>query len=95
MSNEAVRRVFEKNLAELQKCSNRNDLGKRLILQLVVGPNGKVQKVKFVGNEPNGGSAAQCIIAKIKGWQFPAIEDGKEVTVTLSVVFGPKETAKR
>jgi hypothetical protein len=31
---------------------------------------------------------------KIKGWRFSVVSDGKEVIVALSLVFGPKGTAK-
>jgi Ca-activated chloride channel family protein len=94
LSKEAALRVIEKNLSELQQCSNRNQAGEIIILQFVVGRDGKVQSVKVIGKGQNNGNSEQCLMDKIKGWRFSAIPDGKEATVTLSLVFGPKGTAK-
>jgi Ca-activated chloride channel family protein len=94
LSKEAALRVIEKNLSELQQCSNRNQAGEIIILQFVVGRDGKVQSVKVIGKGQNNGNSEQCLMDKIKGLRFSAIPDGKKVTVTLSLVFGPKGTAK-
>jgi Ca-activated chloride channel family protein len=87
LSKEAVLQALEKNLPDLQKCVSGNGPGKKLVLQLVVGPDGKIKRVKIAGNGLNGKGAEQCILAKIKEWQLPTSQDGKEVKVTLTLMF--------
>ena len=87
LSKEAVLQVVEKNLANLQKCLNGYDLGKKLVLQLMVSPDGRIKSVKVLGNGLTLASAEQCLMEKIKGWQLPGSKDGKEASVTMTLVF--------
>jgi Ca-activated chloride channel family protein len=87
LSKEAVLRVVDKNLAELQKCLNGYDVGKKLILQLIVSPDGRIKSVKVLGDGLTPASAKQCLAEKIKGWQLPGSKDGKEARVTMTLVF--------
>jgi len=64
LSKEAVLQALGKNLPELQKCMIGNGPGEKLVLQLVVGPDGKIKNVKVVGNGLNKGGAEPCMLKK-------------------------------
>ena len=87
LAKEPVFQVLEKQLADLQKCLRGNNAGKKLVLQLVVNPDGRIKSVKIVGSGLDKKGDEQCILAKIKEWQIPAPEDGKEARVTLTLAF--------
>jgi hypothetical protein len=94
LSREAVLQALKKNLPELQRCVSPDGPGKRLVLQLVVGMDGRIKGVKTVGNGLNKGSAEPCMLEKIKGWQLPAPEDGRDATVTLFLILPGSKAAK-
>jgi Ca-activated chloride channel family protein len=87
LSKEAVLQALKKNLPELQRCVSPDGPGKRLVLQLVVGMDGRIKSGKVVGNGLNKGSADPCMLEKIKEWQLPVPQDGKEATVTLFLML--------
>ena len=87
LSKEAVLRALEKRIPELQKCVSGFGPGKKVVLHLVVGPDGRIKRVKVVGNGLDKGSADPCISKKIKGWRLPLPQDGKEVRVTVTLMF--------
>jgi hypothetical protein len=87
LSKEAVLQALEKNLPELHKCLSGNGSGKKLVLQLIVSPGGRIKSLMIVGNAPNKASAERCILEKIKEWQLPVPKDGKEARVTLTLMF--------
>jgi hypothetical protein len=68
--------------------------GKRLVLQLVVGPDGRIKSVKVVGNGLNRGNAQPCLLEKIKGWKLPVPQDGRDTTVTLFLILPGSIAAK-
>jgi Ca-activated chloride channel family protein len=94
LSKEAVLQALKKNLPELQTCGSADGPGKRLVLQLVVGPDGRIKSVKIVGNGLNRGSAEPCLLEKIKGWKLPLPQDGKDATVTLFLILPVSIAAK-
>ena len=94
LSKEAVLQALQKNLPQLQKCANGNAPWKRLVLEMVVGPEGRIKSVKIVGNGPNRASAESCILEKIKRWQLPVPQDGKEAILTLSLILPGSKAAK-
>ena len=94
LSKEAVLQALEKNLPELQKCLSGNGPGKKLVLQLVVSPDGRVKSVKIMGNSLNRGSAERCLLEKIKEWRLPVSKDGKEAALTLSLILTNPKAAK-
>jgi Ca-activated chloride channel family protein len=94
LSKEAVLQALKKNLPELQRCESPDGPGTRLVLQLVVGMDGRIKSVKVVGNGLNKGSAEPCMLEKIKGWQLPVPQDGKDATVTLFLILPGSKAAK-
>ena len=94
LSKEAVLQALQKNLPQLQKCANGNAPWKRLVLEMVVGPEGRIKSVKIVRNGPNRASAESCILEKIKRWQLPVPQDGKEAILTLSLILPGSKAAK-
>ncbi len=94
LSKEAVLQALKKNLPELQRCVSADGPGKRFVLQLVVGMDGRIKSGKVVGNDLNKGSTKPCMWDKIKGWQLPVPQDGKEATVTLFLILPGSKAAK-
>jgi Ca-activated chloride channel family protein len=87
LSKEAVLQALEKSLPELHKCLSGNGRGGKVVLQLVVGPDGKIKSVKILGNGTNKASAERCMLEKIREWQLPVPKDGKDATLTLSLIL--------
>jgi Ca-activated chloride channel family protein len=94
LSKEAALQALKKNLPELQRCLSTDGPGKRLVLRLVVGMDGRIKTVKVVGNGLNKGVVETCMLEKMKGWQLPAPQDGKDATVTLFLVLPGSKMAK-
>ena len=71
LSKEAVIQVLEKNLADLQKCLRGNELGKKLVLQLMVSPDGRIKSVKVWGTAWFEEAPSNAWRKKSKAGSFP------------------------
>jgi len=84
ITKETVRRVFGDHRQEIQRCySGTGDI----TLDLVIGKDGSVKSVKAVKNALRDKKAISCITANLKQWLFPALPDGKEAKVTMTIDF--------
>jgi Ca-activated chloride channel family protein len=87
LTKEAVLQALEKYLPEIQKCGKGTDLGRNLILELTINPDGKVKSVKIAGGALKNPAAERCLLEQAKGWKLPAPHDGREARVTITVLF--------
>ena len=78
----AIRHCYEK---VLQK--QPNAAGK-VSVKFVIGASGKVLTAHIVQDTIRSRELGECIIARIKTWNFPKPAGGQKVTITYPWVFG-------
>jgi Ca-activated chloride channel family protein len=86
LSEESVSKVLQHHIHSLEKCCQGSDVDAQLVVKITMGANGSVKAVKIVKGTRNGGTAERCIAGQVEKWQFPAAQDGKEATITISLV---------
>jgi len=88
LSPEAVFTIIQKKIIELEKSFLASEPGKKLILGLTIGQEGKVKKVSILSSSTKNDRCQQFIIEQVKKWRFPATQNGQEAKVTITLVFG-------
>lgn len=88
MSKDTILNLIEQKAHELEKCSLGNGPSGKLVIELVVGPNGKVKTAKITPRPSKNKGAEWCFLEEIKKWQFPIAQDGREAKVTISLTLG-------
>jgi len=88
LSEESVSKVLQQHMHSLEKCCQGSDVDAQLVVKITIGAKGSVRTVKVVKGTRNGGMAERCIAGQVEKWQFPAPQDGKEATITISLVVG-------
>lgn len=95
LSSEIVRRVVRRHVSELRQCyepelSNDADLEGRLVLEMVIDPQGRVSSASVADSSTLTNSAVQtCVAHGAARWAFPAPDGGAQVRVTYPIVFSP------
>jgi TonB family protein len=75
-----------------QQALQRNDkLAGKLKITFTVGSTGEVLEVKVLKDEVGDADLAECVLAKVKRWKFPAPEGGGIVSVNYPFVFATTE----
>ena len=93
LDRSAITRVFRKHRAELRACYERAlkrgpaGLQGKIVVEVTIGPKGKVVSVKAVENTTGDAALAEALVEKIQGWRFPAPKGGGEVVVRYPMVF--------
>jgi len=87
LSKEAVLKVIQKKIQELEKSWLENEPGGKLALKLIINPDGQVKNLKILSSSLKNSRFQQGIIEQVKKWQFPSTQDGREAKVTISFVF--------
>jgi hypothetical protein len=86
---EAVRKVVDEHISEVQECYEngliRNPgLSGKLVVEWTIGLNGRVSKVGTKVATLQSNAVSECIIGRLKNWQFPRPSGG---TVVVSYPF--------
>jgi pSer/pThr/pTyr-binding forkhead associated (FHA) protein len=86
---EAVRKVVDEHISEVQECYEngliRNPgLSGKLVVEWTIGTNGRVSKVGTKIATLQSNAVSDCIIGHLKGWVFPKPTGG---TVVVSYPF--------
>ena len=96
---ELIRRVIRTHGNEIRFCYERQleadpTLEGKLVVGLVIGKDGSVVSATVKESTVSSPALGQCVVARVRGWQFPTPKDGV-VTVTYPFVFkrpdGPAE----
>ena len=87
-SKEAILNTFRKKLGDIDRCVLGSAVRGKLILDLIIGSDGKVKFVKVQSSSFRNRNHEACVIESIKKWQFPTTLDAREVRATVSLVFG-------
>jgi len=94
-SNEALLSVVRRYAPGIQFCYD-NELKKnpglrgKLVISLTVLANGTVSEALVVDDGLRSKAITSCVLAQIRGWQFPAIPEGT-ITFKTPFVFTPPE----
>ena len=91
IDREGVARVVNGHLNEVHACYERAllrepGLAGKVVLEWVVGTNGKVAAVKTKSSTLRNNSVEACILGKLKTWTFPPARGGK-VIITYPFLF--------
>ena len=92
-SNESLLNVVRRYAPGIQFCYD-NELKKKpnlrgkLVVSLTVLADGSVSEVFVVDDSLSSGAVKNCVLAQIRGWQFPAIPQGS-VSFKTPFIFTP------
>jgi len=87
LSPEAVLSIIRKKIIAMEKSFLASEPGGKLVLRLTVGQDGKVKNVNILSSFLKNGRFQQAVIERVKKWQFPATQGGREAKITFSLVF--------
>ena len=83
----SIERVVNNHKLSVRKqCLERANSDKsstKVVANITIGPSGNVQSVSASGDDP---VAAKCVENQIRGWQFPAPGETKQVQVPFTFV---------
>jgi len=83
----SIERVINNHKLSVRKqCLERANSDKsstKVVANITIGPSGNVQSVNASGDDP---VAAKCVENQIRGWQFPAPGETKQVQVPFTFV---------
>jgi Ca-activated chloride channel family protein len=88
LSKEATLNLIKQKVYELEKCSLGNEPAEKLVIELVISPNGKIKTARFVSSPLKNRNAERCLLEQVKKWQLLVTQDGQEAKVTFSLAFG-------
>jgi hypothetical protein len=92
---ETVRRIIRSQMGQIKWCYQKAlqrepDLGGKIVLGFLIGPNGATQGPKVVSNNMGTDEVGECIAQKALRWQFPAPPNGAVVKVSYPFLFKAK-----
>jgi Ca-activated chloride channel family protein len=87
LSKEALLNLIKQKVHELEKCSPGNEPAEKLVIELVISPNGKIKTAKFVSSPLKNRNAERCLLEQVKKWELLVTQDGQEAKVTISLAF--------
>jgi TonB family protein len=76
LSREQIRRVINRNRAQIQFCYEQQlqgqpDLGGRVTVGFAISPTGAVQSADVVGNDTGSERLGDCVSQAVRRWPFP------------------------
>jgi hypothetical protein len=91
---DTVRRIVRNHINEVRYCYNQAlardpNVAGRVSVQFTIGPTGKVPAAVVQESSLGDRSAANCIAAAVKRWNFPKPHAGGNVMVTYPFVLQP------
>lgn len=92
IDKEAVRRVVKKQLKEIQYCytkalTTRSNLHGKVVLEWVIGEQGRVTSVSVKKSNLGSKEAEKCIMDRLKNWRFPSPPANMEATVVYPFIL--------
>ncbi len=96
LSKDAIMQVVKRHQNEVKFCYEQQlqeqpSLKGKVAVAFTVGPDGKVLQANATQDTFPDAAVADCIVARVRRWEFPKPEGGGEVTVTFPWVFKPAD----
>jgi TonB family protein len=92
LDKDIVRRVVRAHINEVRSCYNAGltknpNLGGRVLVQFVIGGNGKVHTSVVGESSVDDPGVGQCVAKAVRRWQFPKPHAGGQVFVSYPFVL--------
>jgi len=81
-------KIAQAHLHDIEKCYHGSSLQGKLVFRLTINPDGIVKDVQVISGIFKNKAITQCLIERVKKWQFPATQDSREVKATVTLVSG-------
>lgn len=97
LSQEAIRRVVQRHVAEVRFCyqqglQSRPDLEGRVVVSWIISPSGAVQSSSLNPTSNLGDARVeQCVVQAVRRWTFPSPDGGGMVGVNYPFVLQPAD----
>jgi Ca-activated chloride channel family protein len=88
LTQEAVLQALEKHLPEIRNCASGAGLGRSLVLELTINPDGEIKSLRIAGGAIKNPGVERCLLKQAKKWKLPSTHDGKEAKAILTIVLG-------
>jgi Ca-activated chloride channel family protein len=75
----------QEQLFRLEACFAGKPLQGKLVLTLILNPDGTVKEVKDSSGTLKNASLKSCVLDLVRKWQFPAAKDGRDAKVTITM----------
>ena len=94
LSSEVVRRVVQRNIAQVRYCYERSlatnpGAQGRVIVRFIIAPSGQVSASSVAASTLPDAGVGVCIANALRRWQFPAPEGGGVVSVSYPFNLAP------
>lgn len=93
LPEDVVRSAAAPRVRQVRRCfarprRPRGHAGGRLLLRFTVAPDGSVEGVTIAANSLELPEVEQCVLARVRGWTFPAPGGDESTVVTYPLEFG-------
>jgi len=87
IDKDAIRRVVLENMRQIKACYDRAlnkdpALHGKIVMSWVLNDKGRVTSANVSSTTMNSSEVEQCMISRLKTWQFPATPKGQEADIT-------------
>jgi TonB family protein len=82
----AITKFINDRAADLKKCNTANLHGK-MVVRLVISPDGKVKKAVVVTDRTGNAGLKKCVSEAMLQWSFPGLAAKKNITATITLNF--------
>ncbi len=92
VSPEQIKNVVQQHSDDTRKCysdelAQNPALAGKIVINFVVGKDGKVISTKILESTMNNEKVEQCVSAQVASWQFPSFEGDNQISVDYPFVF--------
>ncbi len=90
LTAQAVRRVISMHMAEIRMCHEAHaapGIAGKVVIKFVITPTGAVQMATVASSTLGDSEVESCVTEAMKGWSFPAPDNGGIVIGTIPIVF--------
>jgi Ca-activated chloride channel family protein len=84
LSKTEVASALQKHLPEIQVCYGKAKLQEKLVINLEIGPDGKVRTIKIQSPALKEKDLQKCLTEAAKKWRFARSSDAKATVVTVT-----------
>ncbi|MHB8883241.1 MAG: VIT domain-containing protein [Thermodesulfovibrionales bacterium] len=87
LPTDAIQKLLEQHLAEMQACIGKAGRSGKLRLELVIDARGKVRTVRFIGDSLKERAVAQCLRRLVRTWDFSPAGMTRKAVISFSLTF--------